>query len=147
MTKFCKNASGLAAAGALLMAAVAVPGHAAKSAAKTMIASTAEHGATLGLIDVQPDDLLQKGIKDNWVSYNGDYTGRRYSSLTQVTPANVSQSGSQMGLSYANAGMLEVTPVVVDGVMFITGQTMLMRWMRRRARAVAPCTWRSLGTD
>ena len=44
----------------------------------------------LGLIDVQSSDLLQKTIKDNWVSYNGDYTGRRFSSLTQVTPANVS---------------------------------------------------------
>ena len=40
---------------------------------------------------IQQSDLLQKEIKDNWVSYNGDYTGRRYSSLNEVTPANASR--------------------------------------------------------
>ena len=42
------------------------------------------------VVDVQQRSLNQKEIKDDWVSYNGDYTGRRYSSLAEVTPANVS---------------------------------------------------------
>src|SRR5579863_2371358 len=43
---------------------------------------------SIGLIDVRQSDLEQTAIEDNWVSYNGDYTGRRYSSMTQITPAN-----------------------------------------------------------
>ncbi|MGB7199091.1 MAG: PQQ-binding-like beta-propeller repeat protein, partial [Acidobacteriaceae bacterium] len=78
-------------------------------------------GPALGQIDVQQTDLLQKTIKNNWVSYNGDYTGRRYSSLSQVTPQNVSHLAAKWVFHTRNAGVLEVTPVVVAGVMFITG--------------------------
>ncbi|HXE63512.1 MAG TPA: PQQ-binding-like beta-propeller repeat protein [Bryobacteraceae bacterium] len=37
---------------------------------------------------LDPADLL-KPLTDNWTSYSGDYTGRRYSFLKQVTAANV----------------------------------------------------------
>jgi alcohol dehydrogenase (cytochrome c) len=77
--------------------------------------------AGLGVVDVQPSDLLQKAIKDNWVSYNGDYTGRRYSSMTEVTAVNVSHLAAKWVFHTRNAGTLEMTPVVVAGVMFITG--------------------------
>ena len=63
----------------------------------------------------------RKEIRDNWVSYNGDYTGKRYSSLTEVTPANVKQLGAKWIFHTKNAGVLQVTPVVVAGVMFVTG--------------------------
>ena len=49
-------------------------------------------------------DLLQKTIKNNWVSYNGDYTGRRFSSMSQVTPAECQPSGSKVGLPHAKCG-------------------------------------------
>src|ERR1700761_6836745 len=35
-----------------------------------------------------PADLL-KPLKDSWPTYNGDYTGKRYSALTQVNRSNV----------------------------------------------------------
>ncbi|MES2221487.1 MAG: PQQ-binding-like beta-propeller repeat protein [Acidobacteriota bacterium] len=75
----------------------------------------------LGEINVQQSDLLQKAIKNNWVSYNGDYTGRRFSSLAQVTPQNVNHLAAKWVFHTRNAGVLEMTPVVVAGVMFITG--------------------------
>lgn len=34
---------------------------------------------------------LQKPLKDTWPTYNGDYTGKRYSALTQVNRTNVRQ--------------------------------------------------------
>ena len=71
-------------------------------------------------VDVQPSQLLSHTIKQNWPSYNGDYTGRRYSSLTQITPGNVGQLRAQWVFHSKNAGTLEVTPVVVNGVMYIT---------------------------
>ena len=72
------------------------------------------------LIDVKPSHLLSHTISDNWPSYNGDYTGRRFSSLTQITPQNVAQLQAQWVFHSKNAGILEVTPVVVNGVMFVT---------------------------
>ena len=39
---------------------------------------------------VTPADLL-KPLKDSWPTYNGDYTGKRYSALTQVNQSNVMQ--------------------------------------------------------
>ena len=66
-------------------------------------------------------ELEVKEIRDNWLSYNGDYTGRRYTSLSQVTPANVNQLRAQWVFHSRNAGILEVTPVVAAGVMYVTG--------------------------
>lgn len=78
-------------------------------------------GSVTTTIDVKSSDLEAKGITDNWLSYNGDYTGRRYSSLREITPANVGQMRAQWVFHSRNAGVLEVTPVVVGGVMYITG--------------------------
>ncbi len=39
---------------------------------------------------VTPADLL-KPLKESWPTYNGDYTGRRYSALTQVNRSTVKQ--------------------------------------------------------
>jgi alcohol dehydrogenase (cytochrome c) len=74
----------------------------------------------IGLIDVKQNDLLQKQAAENWVSYNGDYTGRRYSGMTQITPANVSRMTAQWVFHTRGPGPMEVTPVVVAGVMFVT---------------------------
>jgi len=42
-------------------------------------------------INVTDQDLSESPVAANWPSYNGDYTGRRYSRLDQITPANVSK--------------------------------------------------------
>ena len=73
-----------------------------------------------GLINVQQSDLLQRQVTDNWVSYNGDYSGARYSSLTQITPGNVGRLAAQWVFHPRVVSPLEVTPVVVAGVMFVT---------------------------
>ncbi len=71
-------------------------------------------------IDVQPTRLLTKPIAENWLSYNGDYTGRRYSILHEVSASNVAQLRAQWVFHAPNSSSLEVTPVVVDGIMFVT---------------------------
>jgi alcohol dehydrogenase (cytochrome c) len=71
-------------------------------------------------IDVQPTRLLTNPIAENWLSYNGDYTGRRYSSLHEVSTSNVAQLRAQWVFHTPNSSSLEVTPVVVDGIMFVT---------------------------
>jgi alcohol dehydrogenase (cytochrome c) len=71
-------------------------------------------------LDVSRVDLLVSPVAANWPSYNGDYTGRRYSALNQITRANVEQLRAQWVFHAPNSDILEVTPVVVNGIMFIT---------------------------
>lgn len=70
---------------------------------------------------VTTEDLQKTVLLENWPSYNGDYTGRRYSSLKQITPANASSLQAQWVFHSRNAGILEATPLVVDGIMYLTG--------------------------
>jgi alcohol dehydrogenase (cytochrome c) len=76
---------------------------------------------TAAVVDVKPAHLLTRPIADNWPSYNGDYTGRRFSTLAQITPQNVGHLQAQWVFHSRNAGILEITPVVVNGIMYVTG--------------------------
>ena len=71
-------------------------------------------------IDVSPEQLLAQSAGENWLSYNGDYTGRRYSSLDQINTGNVGQLRTQWVFHVPNSDSLEVTPVAVDGMVFVT---------------------------
>ena len=82
--------------------------------------SSTDAGDTTGLIDVTEGGLLRQPVGADWLSYNGDYTGRRYSGLTQITPANVSHLTVQWVFHPREVSPLEVTPVVDAGVMFVT---------------------------
>ena len=75
-------------------------------------------GAIAALIDVQPGALRAAPPAADWLSYNGDYSGRRYSALDQINRDNVGQLRAQWIFHVRNSGELEVTPVVVNGVMF-----------------------------
>jgi alcohol dehydrogenase (cytochrome c) len=66
------------------------------------------------------------GLKNTsrWLMYSGDYTGRRHSPLTQVTPGNVSRLAAQWAFQADNmvAGRgFEGTPLLLDGVLYVTG--------------------------
>ncbi len=71
-------------------------------------------------IDVNPAELLSRPSAANWLSYNGDYTGRRYSALREIHAGNVAELRAQWVFHASNSSNLEVTPVVVDGIMFVT---------------------------
>ncbi len=71
-------------------------------------------------LDVDSSQLLVTPVNHNWPSYNGDYTGRRYSALREIDKANVSQLRAEWAFHAPNSSHLEVTPVVVDGMMLVT---------------------------
>jgi alcohol dehydrogenase (cytochrome c) len=71
-------------------------------------------------IDVHPSQLTAGTLGANWLSYNGDFSGRRYSSLSQINLRNVGQLRAQWTFHSGNSNRLEVTPLVVNGVMFVT---------------------------
>jgi len=70
--------------------------------------------------DVTAGDLLAQPVGADWTSYNGDYTGRRYSSLREINAANVHELRAAWVFHPGNSQMLEATPVVVRGIMYVT---------------------------
>jgi len=78
------------------------------------------HSPISAVIDVRSDELAAQPSGGNWLSYNGDYSGRRYVGLDQINPGNVAQLRAQWVFHATQLGELEVTPVVVNGIMFVT---------------------------
>jgi alcohol dehydrogenase (cytochrome c) len=56
-----------------------------------------------------------------WLTYSGDYSGRRHSPLTQITPANAGLLSAQWTFQTGVAGKFEATPLVIDGILYVTG--------------------------
>ena len=83
-------------------------------------AQSEKKGSVSTLIDVQPSELLSAPVSANWLSYNGDHTGRRYSALREINTSNVAQLRAEWVFHAPNSDRLEVTPVVSGGIMFLT---------------------------
>src|SRR5436305_13840218 len=73
-----------------------------------------------GEINVVASDMAVQQPSANWLSYNGDYSGRRYSALAQITTINVNRLQAEWVFHSRNSDRMEVTPVVVDGLMLVT---------------------------
>jgi PQQ-dependent dehydrogenase (methanol/ethanol family) len=65
-----------------------------------------------GIVDPKPGD---------WPTYNGNLNANRYSPLRQVTPSNVNALTLKWIFPMPQLG-LEATPLVVDGIMYFSGQ-------------------------
>jgi alcohol dehydrogenase (cytochrome c) len=70
-------------------------------------------------VNVGAEDLRAQPVGANWTSYNGDYTGRRFSSLGEITPQNVAQLRAAWVFHPGNSERLEATPVVVNDIMYV----------------------------
>jgi alcohol dehydrogenase (cytochrome c) len=65
----------------------------------------------------------------NWLTYYGAYDGQRYSALDQITTGNVTQLRPAWVFQHAPMVLMsamptfafEATPIVVDGVMYVSG--------------------------
>jgi len=56
----------------------------------------------------------------DWPTYHGHLSGNRHSELREINTTNVAQLGAKWMFPIADSNRLEVTPVVVDGVMYVT---------------------------
>jgi alcohol dehydrogenase (cytochrome c) len=65
-------------------------------------------------------NMLLHPPTDTWPTYHGDYSGRRHSSLTQITPQNVAGLGLAWIFQTGQTTPLKASPLVVDGVMYFT---------------------------
>jgi alcohol dehydrogenase (cytochrome c) len=57
-----------------------------------------------------------------WLTYSGDDSGRRHSALKDITPSNAAQLRAVWTFQTGVLGKWESTPLVVDGVIYATGQ-------------------------
>jgi alcohol dehydrogenase (cytochrome c) len=68
--------------------------------------------------DFPASDLLHPETGE-WPMYNGDYTGRRYSTLTQIDSANV----HDLALAWSfptHQSAIKSTPLEVNGILYFT---------------------------
>jgi alcohol dehydrogenase (cytochrome c) len=56
----------------------------------------------------------------NWLTYSGNYAAHRYSRLNQITRANVNRLKPAWVYQIQQLHKVETTPLVLDGVMYIT---------------------------
>ena len=57
-----------------------------------------------------------------WPTYNGDPGGNRYTALTQIDKTSVTRLAPRWVYTMPDTGQLQVTPVVVDGIMYVTAR-------------------------
>jgi acido-empty-quinoprotein group A len=116
--------------------------------------------------------LLGKPPVDAWPTYHGDYSGRHYSTLAQITKANVknlqmqwmfradtSTAGAQSGGAVAEAvpirlgggalagGLMRATPIVANGVIYMSSPDNVWAVDARTGKALWHFLWRTSGGD
>lgn len=96
----------------------------------------ARHGLTVaGTIRTYipvTDEMLTHPPDGDWLMYRRNYQGWSYSPLTQINPANV--AGLQLKWSWAmnEGGAVEVTPIVHDGVIFLSNTSNTVQALNAR---------------
>ncbi len=58
----------------------------------------------------------------NWMTYSGDYSGKRFSLLDQINTGNVRGLSAKWVYQTAATGKIETSPLVVDGILYATAQ-------------------------
>ena len=58
----------------------------------------------------------------NWMTYSGDYAGHRFSALDQINASNAATLVPKWAYQTMAGGKFEATPLVVDGILYGTGQ-------------------------
>ncbi|HEY3742329.1 MAG TPA: acido-empty-quinoprotein group A [Bryobacteraceae bacterium] len=105
---------------------------------------------TAALAQLDPAKLAQAPT-DSWPTHNGDFSGRRFSPLTNINSNNVS-SLSLAWVHRVNAqgnaifgGAIKASPVVIDGVMYFTIPDHVWAVDARTGHEIWHYTWPSHG--
>src|SRR5580700_9869272 len=72
---------------------------------------------------ITPQRLLDSAKEpQNWLMYSGDYSGHRFTTLDQINTTNASALVPKWAYQTMAGGKFETTPLVVDGILYATGQ-------------------------
>lgn len=129
-----RNAKRLLAGGLLALASAcqSYPNHPVTQSSKVFTAFIENMKGTAPDVtsSVTGDRLVKaRSEPQNWLTYYGAYDGQRYSSLDQINTSNISKlkvdwvfQAGVIGIQANPATYsLEAAPIVVDGVMFLSG--------------------------
>ncbi len=105
------------------------------------VANAAPGQMLVSKVNVNSQDLVAPLPGENWVSYNGDYSGRRYSQLSEINVNNVGHLRAEWIFHAHNSDRLEVTPVVVNGMMFVTSANDVFALDAQTGRTVWHYAW------
>ena len=111
---------------------------------------TASAASVLAQGGVDPSQLSHPAT-GSWPTYNGDYSGRRFSTLKEITESNV-QSLSlawvyRLGPGGPAGGSIKATPLQVDGVLYFSLPDHVWAVDARTGRERWHHTWKSKGGD
>jgi alcohol dehydrogenase (cytochrome c) len=114
-------------------------------------------------VGVAPDGLL-KPLKDSWPTYNGDYTGKRFSGLAQVNRSNVKQltlawmaqvtagagghvsvGGEGPGDIATEGGSIKCSMLAVNGILYFTMPDNAWAMDARSGRELWHYFWKTKG--
>jgi alcohol dehydrogenase (cytochrome c) len=87
--------------------------------AATVISLVFAGSSSAAAQNLDPETQLHP-TKDSWPGYHGDYSGRRHSSLKQITPQNVANLGLAWAFQTDQGAEIKSSPLLVDGVLFFT---------------------------
>jgi glucose dehydrogenase len=105
------RASAIAAVTTLLFSGV-VAAAAVETATTSTNASRAVSAERLVNADAEPG---------NWMTHGRTYSEQRFSPLQQINDKNVKDMGLAWHFDFGTKRGLEATPLVIDGVMYVTG--------------------------
>jgi alcohol dehydrogenase (cytochrome c) len=68
---------------------------------------------------VDPKDLLHPPA-DSWLTFHGDYSGRRHTSLTEITPENAGKLQQVWRFQAGQNQQIKASPILSGGVLYLT---------------------------
>jgi PQQ-dependent dehydrogenase (methanol/ethanol family) len=88
-----------------------------------------------GELSPAPVSGSEVSARGDWPTYNGTLNGNRHSALAQITPANAARLQVQWTWSNPYQG-LEMTPLVAEGIMYVTAPNMVCALDARTGREI-----------
>ncbi|MBI1875196.1 MAG: acido-empty-quinoprotein group A [Acidobacteria bacterium] len=86
---------------------------------------------------------------DSWPTYNGDYSGRRFSTLSRIDASNVSSLGlawvRRINTAAFGGGSIKSTPLQINGVLYFTMPDHVWAVDARTGRDIWHFEWTSKG--
>ena len=89
----------------------------------------------LAVAQVTPE-AIRRSPNAEWLTYHGDYSATRHSSLNQITPANAKSLVAKWVFHIDGAKKLEASPIVHGGLMYISNTNELYALEARSGRKI-----------
>jgi quinohemoprotein ethanol dehydrogenase len=111
---------------------------------RRMLAAIATLALALpAVVSMQIDDAGREKPGRNWLFFGGDWSNARYSTLDQIHARNVGALGGAWAIRFEGNASTRATPVVKDGIMFVSAGSRLYALDATSGATV--WTWRPAG--